>query len=153
MKKVALLSLVVVVAMGLAGVASAHMWGYGGGGPGYYGMGPGMIYGYGGGPGMMYGYDNTGNTVSVEKFKQFQKDTAALRDELAVKQIELNGEYTKDDPDSSRIATLQKDIESLQTRIAKAADKAGIDTDRGPGRGRRFGGYGMMYGNGYGCAW
>jgi hypothetical protein len=149
MKKFTFLGLAVVVAaLGLAGIASAHMWGYGGDGTGYYGMGPGMMYGYG------YGAGN----VSPEKFKQFQKETASLRDKLAVKQVELNNEFTKDKPDTDRIAALQKDIVGLRTSIAKAADKAGLDTDtdtsRGWGRRGYYGmGPGMMYGGGYGCGW
>ena len=143
MKKFVLLTLAVVVAVGLAGAASAHMWGSDGDGTSY-GMGPGMMYGYG-----------TGNTVTVEKFKQFQKDTAVLRDELSLKQVELQSEFAKDTPDAGSVTTLRKDILDLQAKIAKAADKAGIDTDRGPGRNRGYGhrGYGMRYGSGYGCTW
>lgn len=142
-KMVAVLSLAAVAALGLAGVASAHMWGNDDGGPGY-GMGPGMMYGYG-----------AGSTVSVEKFKQFQRETSSLRDELAVKQVDLQSEFAKEKPDTDRIAALQKEIIDLRTRIGKAADKAGIDADRGTGRGRGYGhrGNGMMYGSGYGCAW
>jgi hypothetical protein len=144
MKRFWVLALAVAVTVGLAGIASAHMWGYDDDGPGY---------GYGMGPGMMYGYGSAGN-VSVDKFKQFQKETSGLRDELVLKQVELRSEFAKDKPDTDKIASLRKDIIDLRTKIDKAADKAGLDDNAGPARGRGYHrGYGMMYGGGggYGC--
>jgi hypothetical protein len=145
MKRIGVLSLVVVAALALSGIAYAQMWGGEGNGPGY-GMGPGMMYGYG-----------TGNTVNIEKFKQFRKETSALREDLAVKQIELNGEYNKEKPDTERVTTLQKDILDLRAKIAKAAEKAGLESTGGWGRHRGYYGMGpgMMYGGGYGygCGW
>lgn len=163
MKKVVVLSVVAAAALAFAGVSFAHM-GDGGTGPGY-GMGPGMMYGagtggtgpgYGMGPGMMYGA-GTGGTVNIEKLKQFRKETATLRDDLAVKQAELNAEFGKEKPDTDRVTTLQKDILDLRARIAKAADKTGLE-ETGAGWGRHHGygmGPGMMYGSGYGygCSW
>jgi Spy/CpxP family protein refolding chaperone len=144
MKKVAILSLVALVALALSGVASAHMWGDDDGGPGY-GMGPGMMFG---------GGDDTGKPVDVEKFKKFQKETSALRDEMHIKMLELRNEYAKENPDEGKIASLQKEMIDLRTKIHTAADKAGIER---PGRGRfgkrgggRHMGPGMMYGGGPG---
>lgn len=139
MKRSAIFGLVVAVALTLAGVASAHMWGDDGGGPGY-GMGPGM----------MYGGSGTDKAVDVEKFKQFQKETSGLRDEMHLKMLELRNEYSKENPDENKIATLQKEMIDLRTKIHKAADKAGIEgMGRGRGGKRGFGGRGMM-GGGYG---
>lgn len=123
MKKSAIFGLAVVVALALTGVASAHMWGDDDGGPGY-GMGPGMMYGAG--PG-------AGKAVDIEKFKQFQKETSGLRDDMHLKMLELRNEFTKEKPDEDRISTLQKELIDLRTKIHKAADKAGIE---GMGRGR-----------------
>lgn len=145
MKKTALVSTVLVAALALSGAAYAHMAGYG-------------MTGAGHGYGMMSG-TGTGSAISVEKFTQFRKETAALRDELAVKRIELNNEYVKTTPDPDRIATLEKNIIDLRTKIEKAADKAGLE---GWGMHRGFMGtgtgmgHGMMSGYGYGtqgCAW
>ncbi len=134
MKKLSILGLVVVVAMALSGVASAHMWGDDETGPGY-GMGPGMMYGYG--PG-------AGKAADVEKFKKFQKETSALREEMMLKRLELRNEFIKEDPDEGRIATIQKDLIDIRTKIHAAADKAGIER---PGRGKRGWGRGPGYGN------
>jgi hypothetical protein len=135
MKKVALLSTVVVAAIALGSSAYAHMWDQGGAGCGMMGYGPGG-----------------GKIVDVEKFKQFQKETSTLRDEMMAKKIELHNEYLKDKPDTDRIATLQKDVIDLRTKIGKAADKAGLEglghCGGGPmGRGP-MGGHGMMGGYG-----
>jgi hypothetical protein len=86
------------------------MWDQGGTGCGMMGYGPG-----------------SGKAVDVEKFKQFQKETSTLREEMMTKKIELHNEYLKDKPDTDRIATLQKDVIDLRTKIAKAADKAGLE--------------------------
>lgn len=133
MKKAAILSLVIMVAVALAGVASAHMWGEDGG-PGY-GMGPGMMGGYG--PG-------AGKAVDIEKFKQFQKETAGLREEMMLKGLELRNEFLKEKSDEDRISTLQKELIDIRTKIHKAADKAGIEQmGRGNGGKRGWGGRGM----------
>jgi zinc resistance-associated protein len=129
MKKGAILSLAVVAALALSGAASAHMWGDDDWGPGR-GRGPGMMYGKG---------PDSGKPVDIEKFKQFQKETSGLRDEMKVKRLELRNEFLKEKADEERIATLQKEIIDLRTKIHKAADKAGIELPvRGAGRG--FGG-------------
>jgi hypothetical protein len=143
MNRLILLGFSALVALGLAGIASAHMGGSGGGGA-FFGMGPGMMGGYGGGssygtgPGMMDGYGDGGSSYGTPNgygtegaFRQFRKRTAPLRDELAAKQARMDRELAKDHPDRTRIAALQRDIVSLQVRITKAADEAGIDTGEG----------------------
>ena len=69
------LALPLALALSLYGTdASAHM-GYGPMGPGYYGMGPGMMgYGYGMGPGMMgYGYGPQYGRQYAPGYQQPQK--------------------------------------------------------------------------------
>ena len=72
------LALPLALALTLYGTdASAHM-GYGATGPGYYGMGPGMMgyggYGYCGGPGMMgYGYGPQYGRQYAPGYQQPQK--------------------------------------------------------------------------------
>jgi hypothetical protein len=137
-RKALVVSIAAAAVLILGGLASAQMWNGHGGGPGY-GMGPGMMYSTGSG---------TAATINVEKFKQFQKETAGMRDEMVLKRVELRNEYAKDKPDVDRVASLKKEIIDLQTKITKAADKAGID-DLGIGR-HGYGGYGMMRGYGQG---
>jgi hypothetical protein len=87
--------------------------------------------------------------------RKFQKDTFALRDELAAKQADLRDEYQKDQPDQARITALEKDVVDLETRIHAIARRDGFRS-RGPrrGAGMEYGmgmGYGMMgYGGGPG---
>jgi hypothetical protein len=91
--------------------------------------------------------------VDIEKFKQFQKETSALREEMMLKRLELRNEYLKEKSDEDRIAALQKDIIDIRSKIHKAADKAGIERpERGWG-GRRGGGRGFGPGGcgGPGC--
>jgi hypothetical protein len=106
------------------------MWDQGGHGCGMMGYGPGG-----------------GKAVDVEKFKQFQKETSTLREEMMTKKIELRNEFLKDKPDTDRIATLQKDVIDLRTKIGKAADKAGLE-GFGPHRGGGPMGHGPMGGHG-----
>ena len=138
MKRSAIVGLVVVMAFALAGVASAHMWGDDDGGPGY------------GRHGMMYGDDvgaGTAKPVDIEKYKKFQKETSGLRDEMHLKMLELRNEFTKENPDEGKIATTQKELIDIRTKIHAAADKAGIERPgRGRGGKRGFGGRGMGYG-------
>ncbi len=85
--------------------------------------------------------------------RKFQKDTFALRDELAAKRADLQDEYDQPQPNTARIAALEKDIVDLQARIGAAAQRNGL---RGPRHGRGMG-YGRMgYGGGpgsCGCGW
>jgi hypothetical protein len=119
MKKVSVVAMVVAVGFLLSTVAYAAWQGYG--------------------PG-------SGQQVDVNALKQFQKETLPLRDELAAKSLELQNQYASQTPDQSKIATLQKEIIDLQTKIATAAQKQGLP---GGGYGPGYGmGPGMMYGNG-----
>lgn len=122
MKKVMVAALVVAMGLSLGGMAYAA-WG-GGPGPGY------------------------GNQTDVKALRSFQKETLPLRDELIVKRVEIQTEYAKQDPDQNRIATLQKEMIDLRTKIQDAARKHGL-----PGYGAGWnagGGYGPGYGGGYG---
>jgi hypothetical protein len=96
--------------------------------------------------------------VDVNAFRNFQKETLPLRDEMAVKRVELRNEFNKADPDQNKIATLQKEMTDLRTKISAAAKKNGLPDsgfgagyggrgDSGPGYGR---GYHMGPGGGYG---
>jgi zinc resistance-associated protein len=99
------------------------VYAYGGRG----GFGPGGCGGPGG-PG--FGPDKE---VDIAAFKNFQKETLSLRDEMMVKRIELRNEFAKEKPDRNKTATLQKEMIDLRTKIQAAAEKNGLP---GPGFGR-----------------
>jgi len=121
MKKVLVAALVVAMGLSLGGMAYAA-WG-GGPGPGY------------------------GTQVDTKALRNFQKETLPLRDELIAKRAEIQTEYAKENPDWNRIATLQKEMVDLRTKIQSSARKQGLsDRGYGPGYGRGFGG-------GYGGSW
>ncbi len=90
--------------------------------------------------------------VDVTAFRNFQKETLPLRDELAAKRLEVRNEYAKETPDLNKIATLQKEMIDLRTKIQISAQRNGLP-NQGFGRGM-MGGYGrgMMGrgGQGYG---
>lgn len=126
-KAVVTIALVLLAGLLIAGTASAWcMWGgYGGWSRGGYGA--------------RYG------TVDTDKFRNFQKDTLSLREEMVAKNLELENEYDKPTPDPKRVAALEKEIIDLQTKIQEVADKYGIS---GSGRGYA----GRMMGPGW-CVW
>jgi Spy/CpxP family protein refolding chaperone len=129
MKKL-VVGLVVVLGIGLGGLAFAHYGGHGYyGGQGYYGghmMGPG--YGYGAhmmGPG--YGgcwEDPQASNVSPEQAKKLEQlrqknweETKGLREELFSKQQELRTLYAQPNPDQKAIDKLQKETFDLTQRL------------------------------------
>ncbi len=71
--------------------------------------------------------------------KKFQKETLTVRDDLATKRLDLQGEYQKAEPDTARIAALRKEIVDLESKIQVVGDKYGV---RAWGRGHD---HGMMY--------
>jgi hypothetical protein len=91
--------------------------------------------------------------VDVNAFRNFQKETLPVRDEMAVKRLELRNEFNKEKPDQAKIAALQKEMIDLRTKITDAAKKNGLpDRGFGPGYAGRggCGGDGPGYGRGYG---
>jgi hypothetical protein len=87
-----------------------------------------------------YGPGNN-RQVDVNAFRQFQKETLPLRDEVQAKGLELRNEYAKENPDQAKIAKLRGEIGDLRTKIQGTAEKNGL-----PGWGP---GAGMGYGCGY----
>lgn len=122
----------------------------------------------------IYGWTQSGPAVGtppaqvdIKAFKQFQKETLPLRDELMVKRLELRNEYAQATPNHEKIAGLQKEMIDLRTKIQTTAQKQGLPAfgagwragkggfgrggwHHGPGRGGPAGGRGyggMGYGN------
>jgi zinc resistance-associated protein len=91
---------------------------------------------------------NSIHYTSPETMRKFQKETLGIREELISKEYELQYEYNKEFPNTSRIATLQKEITELETQIQATADKYGISGSGG------MMGYGMRgYGWGRHMGW
>lgn len=100
--------------------------------------------------------------VDIKAFRQFQKETLPLRDELMAKRLEVRNEYAQANPNYEKIAGLQKEMIDLRTKIHATAQKYNVPAGRGwmagkggfgrggwhhgpgggPGGGRGFGGYG-----------
>jgi hypothetical protein len=123
-----------IITLGLVLMVSSGVFAWWNGGMGHMGMGPGA-------------------TVNTEVLQNYQKETLPMRDALALKQAELQNEYSKVTPDAGRIASLEKEIYDLQSRLNVAAAKYGAA--RGNGympRGHMMNtGWGMGCGCGMGC--
>lgn len=122
-------------------------------GPGMPGMGPGF------GPGFGRNYDNRPNLSTEQQeqldelMKNFDDKTADARNEIMKKQIDLNAEINRDEPDLKKAKAIQKDINELQAKISNAqlefiieAKKINPDMPFGKGRGMGRGSKGMRRG-------
>jgi zinc resistance-associated protein len=90
--------------------------------------------------------------VDVNAFRNFQKETLPLRDEMMVKRLEIRNEYSKATPDEAKITALKEEMIALRTQISEAAKRNGLpDQGFGPGYGKRGGfGPGACARGGYG---
>lgn len=96
------------------------------------------------------GWDGGYNSsAKPENIRKFQKDSASLRDELAVKQQELAQEMNKPDYDPARVATIKKEIIDIETKLEVLARKNNVYPDQHYDR-AGYRGQGMMRG---GCGW
>ena len=64
--------------------------------------------------------------ADLDSVKKFQKETLPFRDELITKRLELRKEFSKEKPDRERIATIQKEMIDIRTKIHQKADEAGV---------------------------
>lgn len=69
-------------------------------------------------------------TAQQEQFRKFQQDTIDLRQEMMTKRFELQRENLKATPDAARMAALQAEIGTLQTRIYDIRVKSGLPAGR-----------------------
>jgi hypothetical protein len=83
------------------------------------------------------------SNADIETVKKFQHETLPLRDELITKRLEIRQEYGKENPDRERIATLEKEIVDIRTKIHQKADELGLPARKGGKMG-----YGKMSGKG-----
>ncbi len=139
---------------------------------GHMGMGGGGGWGHMGGQG--YGQSN-GNLTSDQQNQinqlrdELYRETENLRQTLDTKGLELRDEMAKENPDKTKLSTLQADISNARSELDQKslsfevkARKAVPDYNRASGgyghmMGRGNGsGYGNMMGSGYGtgnCGW
>ena len=88
-----------------------HEWMHGGGGYGY-----GMPHGYYGNQG--YGDLNDEQIKALDKERAaFFKATENIQEDLYSKQLALQSELSKSDPDTAKASELQKDISGLEGKL------------------------------------
>jgi len=100
-----------------------------------YAMGPGGWHGM--------GFTAVAN-LNIESVKKFLRDTTDARNELILKRIELVKAYAAKEVNYDKVASIQKEIIDLKTKILNAARKYGLDKEIGPWFGMKHG----MMGNG-----
>jgi len=139
------------------GWGGGHMMGYWGGGSGYYDRG-----------------DNGYNALSQEQQEKlaaldqkFYNETRELRDKLWSKSAGLNALLSQNNPDTSKVSQLQKEVSDLRTQLDHKATAYELEARSiapdvrfgggygygpmmGGGYGHMMGGYGRGYGRGYG---
>jgi hypothetical protein len=68
-----------------------------------------------------------------DPFRKFQADTIDLRQEMMTKRFELQRENLKGIPDREKVASLQGDIKTLQSKIMEVRVQSGLPADKGDG--------------------
>ena len=114
-----------------------------------FAWGPGMGRGFG--PGHGKNCDNCTSNLTTEQqeklkelHKTFQDKTADARNEIMKKQIDLNAELNKDNPEFKKAKAIQKGINELQAKITDAQlelmiEAKKVNPDMQPGRGFKMG--------------
>ncbi len=69
----------------------------------------------------------------AEPFRKFQADTIDLRQEMMMKRFEVQRENLKGTPDLAKIAALQADIKTLQTKILAVRSQSGLPVGKRDG--------------------
>jgi hypothetical protein len=164
-KKSSIAIIAVVLTVGIAAFGFAYDGygpGYGGhmrGGGGYGYMGPGMM-GWGPGYGHMrgdYGRDGYGDLSqeAADRLDQSQEkffnDTRELRNAIRDKQIALDDELQKTDPDKAKVADLQGQLSQLESQFDQKALEHQLELRKEFPRGNFT--YGRGYGRGGYCGW
>jgi len=151
MSKKLIVVLTVAAVIGIGTYAFGHM----GGSYGYYGRmhgGPGMHQGYYGESGNDYRTDLKDEDLKAleEERRAFLKATDSVRQNLYSKELELQSELYKENPDVAKAGALQKEISDLKSTL----DQKRIDhmikmrkLSPNDSRGFMMGGYHMGYGN------
>ncbi len=85
-----------------------------------YAMGPGGWHGM--------GFTEVAN-LNIDSVKNFLRETSSARNELILKRIELAKAYAAKDLNYDKIASIQKEIIDLKTKILDTARKYGLDKE------------------------
>lgn len=156
-----------------ATIAFAHGgWGGGGSGPmmrGYGGQmmgpdcdGPRAAKCPGWGKGAGYGNLSEEDAAKVKEAREkFYTDTKEIRRKMNELRIDLRDEMTKDDPDSSTVLKMQKELSSIKADFDQKAIQHRLEMRKlvpekfqGRGYGSGYGrGHGRGYGRGGGRCW
>jgi Spy/CpxP family protein refolding chaperone len=161
---IAIIAVVLTVGVATLGFAwggygpgyGGHMMGYGGG---YGYMGPGMM-GWGPGYGHMwgdYGPNGYANLSPDDAAKlqqsqdQFFDQTRDLRNSIRDKQLALNDELQKSNPDKAKVADLQKQLSQLESQFDQKALDHQLELRKEFPQGNLA--YGGGYGRGGYCGW
>jgi len=155
-----------ILTLGAAGLAFAH-GGFGGYGYGGHMMGPGYGYGHMMGPGMMgyghhmgWGRDRESAGLTQEQAdrleaarESFYRETRDLRNQIYDRSEQIHREFSKENPDRSRVQDLQKELSQLESELAqKRLDYQLKTRDIAPESEGDFAGRGN-YGPGAGYCW
>ena len=151
-----------ILTVGAAGLAFAH-GGFGGYGFGSHMTGPGYgphMMGPGYGPHMGWGWDRENLGLTEEQAERleaardsFYRETRDLRDQIYDRSAQIRQEWSKENPDRSRIQDLQKEIAGLESELDQKRLDFQLETrDIAPELGRGFAGRGYR-GPGAGYCW
>lgn len=108
--------------------------------------------GYRNGMGMGQGYGTCPQGgVPSELFRKFQSNTIDLRQEMMTKRFEMQRENLKASPDKEKIAALQADIKTLQSKIMEVRNQSGLQVNKCDGEcSPRMGGHNHRNMGGFG---
>ena len=149
--------IMIAAIIGIFGFASLAFAGWGNGcgyGMGNSGRGMGWHHRGGDGSGMMGSYGNLSDEEIAKLDQQrseFFKATEALRGQLHEKDLALQSELAKQNPDTSKASDLQQDISKLRGELDQKRLEFEIQARKSmPDYKQDYRGHGRMMGSGYG---
>ena len=149
--------IMIATIIGIFGFASLSIAGWGNGcgyGMGNGGRGMGWHHRGGDGYGMMGSYGNLSDEEIAKLDQQrseFFKSTEETRAQLYEKELALQSELAKENPDTNKASGLQQEISKLQGELDQKRLDFEIQTRKSsPNYNRAYGGHGRMMGSGYG---
>lgn len=79
--------------------------------------------------GVVYAADSTENVkvINSESLNKFRQNTADLRKQLKLKDMELRGLHAHDTLDTWRVAELEEDIKNIKTKVRSAAASMNLE--------------------------
>jgi len=149
--------IMIATIIGIFGFASLSFAGWGNGcgyGMGYGGRGMGWHHRGGDGYGMMGNYSNLSDEEIAkldQRRSEFFKATEEIRGQLYEKDLALQSELAKKNPDTKKASELQQEISKLQSELDQKSLDFEIQTRKSsPNYNGAYRGHGRMMGSGYG---